>query len=248
MITLKTDREIATMREANRILAQLFEHLKPMIKPGITTAELDAEAELFIRSRGSVPAFKGYRGYPATLCTSVNEEVVHGIPSDRKLHQGDIVSVDVGALHDGFYSDSARTFPVGNISKQTQALIDATKHSLEVGITKAYPGNRLSDISCAIQHVVESAGFSVVRDFVGHGIGRGLHEDPQIPNFGKKGNGPVLKEGMTLAIEPMVNLGTWRVTVLDDGWTAVSSDGSYSAHFEDSIAITKDGPLVLSAL
>lgn len=248
MIILKSTQEIAMMRESNRILAQLFEHIAPMIQPGITTAELDSEAELFIRSHNAVPAFKGYRGFPATLCTSVNEAVVHGIPSERRLVSGDIVSIDVGALFNGFYSDAARTFPVGEVSKQAQALMDATRQALAAGISQAYPGNRLSDISSAVQQVVESAGFSVVRDFVGHGIGKGLHEDPQIPNFGKKGNGPVLKEGMTFAIEPMVNQGSWKVAVCEDGWTAVTSDGSLSAHFEDSIAITKHGPLILSAL
>jgi methionyl aminopeptidase len=248
MIIKKTKQEIAMMREANRILAQLFEHLSLMIQPGITTAELDQEAELFIRSHNAVPAFKGYRGFPATLCTSVNEEVVHGIPGMRKLLSGDIASIDVGALYNGFYSDAARTFSVGNVSKQAQALMDATQKALAAGISQAYPGNRISDISVAVQKVVESAGFNVVRDFVGHGIGKGLHEDPQIPNFGKKGNGPVIEEGMTFAIEPMVNLGSWKVVVLDDGWTAVSSDRSLSAHFEDSIAVTKDGPLILSAL
>lgn len=248
MIILKTDREIAIMREANRILAQLFEHLESMIQPGITTAELDAEAELFIRSRGCVPAFKGYRGFPATLCTSINEAVVHGIPSERRLVSGDIISIDVGTLFNEFYSDAARTFPVGSVSKQARALMNATRQALAAGISQAYPGNRLSDISSAVQQVVESAGFSVVRDFVGHGIGRGLHEDPQIPNFGKKGNGVVLQEGMTFAVEPMVNQGSWKVVILDDGWTAVSADGSLSAHFENSIAITKNGPLILSAL
>jgi methionyl aminopeptidase len=248
MIIKKTKQEIAMMREGNRILAQLFEHLSPMIQPGITTAELDQEAELFIRSHNSAPAFKGYRGFPATLCTSVNEEVVHGIPGLRKLKPGDIVSIDVGALYNGLYSDAARTFRVGNVSKQAQALMDATQKALEAGISQAYPGKRISDISAAVQKVVESAGFNVVRDFVGHGIGKGLHEDPQIPNFGKKGNGPVIEEGMTFAIEPMVNIGSWKVVVLDDGWTAVSSDRSLSAHFEDSIAVTKDGPLILSAL
>ncbi len=248
MIILKNTQEIAMMRESNRILAQLFEHIAPMIQPGITTAELDSEAELFIRSLSAVPAFKGYRGFPATLCTSVNEAVVHGIPSERRLVSGDIISIDVGALFNGFYSDAARTFPVGEVSKQAQALMDATRQALAAGISQAYPGNRLSDISSAVQQVVESAGFSVVRDFVGHGIGKGLHEDPQIPNFGKKGNGPVLKEGMTFAIEPMVNQGSWKVAVCEDGWTAVTSDGSLSAHFEDSIAITKHGPLILSAL
>jgi methionyl aminopeptidase len=248
MIILKSTQEIAMMRESNRILAQLFEHIEPMIQPGITTAELDSEAELFIRSHNAVPAFKGYRGFPATLCTSINEAVVHGIPCERRLVSGDIISIDVGALFNGFYSDSARTFPVGNVTNQAQALMDTTRQALAAGISRAYPGNRLSDISAAVQEVVESAGFSVVRDFVGHGIGKGLHEDPQIPNFGKKGSGPVLKEGMTFALEPMVNQGSWKVLVLDDGWTAVTSDGSLSAHFEDSIAITKHGPLILSAL
>lgn len=248
MIILKNSSDIERMREANRILAHLFEHIRPMIQPGITTAELDSEAELFIRSHNAVPAFKGYRGFPSTLCTSVNEEVVHGIPGTRRLRSGDIVSIDVGALHEGFYSDAARTFAVGQVSKQALNLMETTKKALNAGINQAYPGNRLSDISCAIQQVVESEGFSVVRDFVGHGIGKGLHEDPQIPNFGKKGNGPVLKEGMTFAIEPMVNQGSWRIEILADGWTAVSSDRSLSAHFEDSIAVTKDGPLILSTL
>jgi len=248
MIILKNSSDIIRMREANRILAHLFEHIRPMIQPGITTAELDSEAELFIRSHNAVPAFKGYRGFPSTLCTSVNEEVVHGIPGTRRLRSGDIVSIDVGALHEGFYSDAARTFAVGEVSKQALQLMETTRKALNAGINQAYPGNRLSDISCAIQQVVESEGFSVVRDFVGHGIGKGLHEDPQIPNFGKKGNGPVLKEGMTFAIEPMVNQGSWRIEILADGWTAVSSDRSLSAHFEDSIAVTKDGPLILSTL
>jgi len=248
MIILKNSSDIERMREANRILAHLFEHIRPMIQPGITTAELDSEAELFIRSHNAVPAFKGYRGFPSTLCTSVNEEVVHGIPGTRRLRSGDLVSIDVGALHEGFYSDAARTFAVGQVSKQALNLMETTKKALNAGINQAYPGNRLSDISCAIQQVVESEGFSVVRDFVGHGIGKGLHEDPQIPNFGKKGNGPVLKEGMTFAIEPMVNQGSWRIEILADGWTAVSSDRSLSAHFEDSIAVTKDGPLILSTL
>jgi methionyl aminopeptidase len=248
MITLKSPREISIMREANRILALLFEHLEPMVQPGITTAELDAEAEFFIRSRQASPAFKGYRGYPCTLCTSVNEEVIHGIPSNRRLVAGDIVSIDVGALHEGFYSDSSRTFAVGEISQKARRLMDVTEKSLYEGISQAIPGNRLHDISASIQKVVESAGFHVVREFVGHGIGRLLHEDPQIPNFGRKGTGPVLKEGMTFAIEPMVNEGTWKVSILPDGWTAVTADGSLSAHFEHSIAITANGPLILSAL
>lgn len=248
MIFLKTPQEITVMREANRILALLFEHLGPLIQPGITTAELDREAELFIRSHNAIPAFKGYRGYPATLCTSVNNEVIHGIPSARRLLKGDIVSIDVGALHDGFYSDSARTFAVGEVSKNALRLMEVTEKSLYEGISQAVAGNHLYDISAAIQKVVESAGFHVVREFVGHGIGRGLHEDPQVPNFGRKGAGPVLQEGMTLAIEPMVNEGTWKVNILGDGWTAVTADRSLSAHFEHSIAITANGPLILSAL
>jgi len=247
MIILKTKQEIEKMREANRILALLFNHLKPMVQPGITTRELDQEAELYIRSYNAAPAFKGYKGFPSTLCTSVNNEVVHGIPGPRRLVSGDIVSIDVGALHKGFYSDSCRTFAVGDISKETQILLDTTERSLYAGIEKALPGNRLHDISAAIQKVVESKGLGVVRDFVGHGIGKNLHEDPQIPNFGKKGTGPLLRAGMTIAIEPMVNQGSWKVAILEDGWTAVTADGSLSAHFEHSIAITDDGPVILSA-
>lgn len=248
MITIKNDREIAIMREGNRLLAQLFEYIAPMIQPGITTLELDREAELFIRSRGAAPAFKGYRGFPATLCTSVNDEVVHGIPGQKMLKDGDILSIDVGALYEGFYSDSARTFPVGEVSPQAHMLMDVTRQALEAGISQAVAGNRISDISASVQKVVESAGFSVVRDFVGHGVGRNLHEGPQVANFGKRGKGPVIQEGMTLAIEPMVNVGDWEVRILGNGWTVVTADGSLSAHFEDSIAVTKNGPLVLSAL
>jgi methionyl aminopeptidase len=235
------------MREANRLLAQLFEHITPMIQPGMTTLELDREAELFILSRGATPAFKGYRGFPGTLCSSVNDEVVHGIPGPRTLKPGDILSIDVGALYEGFYSDAARTFPVGEVSDTARQLIDVTRKALEAGISQARPGNRISDISASVQKVVESAGFSVVRDFVGHGVGRNLHEGPQIANFGKRGKGPVIHEGMTLAIEPMVNVGDWEVKILGDGWTVVTADGSLSAHFEDSVAVTKNGPLILSA-
>jgi methionyl aminopeptidase len=247
MIVIKNEQEIAIMREANRMLAHLLEHLKGMILPGITTLELDQEAEFFIRSHGALPAFKGYRGFPATLCTSVNEEVVHGIPSPRQLRSGDIISIDVGALYAGFYSDAARTFPVGAVSDLAKELVDVTKKALEAGISQAVPGNHISDISASVQKIVESAGFSVVRDFVGHGVGRSLHEGPQIANFGKKGKGPVIKEGMTLAIEPMVNQGSWEISIKNDGWTAVTADGSLSAHFEDSIAVMKNGPVVLSA-
>jgi methionyl aminopeptidase len=247
MITIKNDREIAVMREGNRLLAHLFEYIAPMIQPGITTLELDREAELYIRSRNAAPAFKGYRGFPCTLCTSVNEEVVHGIPGPRVLKEGDILSIDVGALYEGFYSDAARTFPVGEVSPQARELMDVTRRSLTAGITQAIPGNRISDISAAVQKVVEDAGYSVVRDFVGHGVGRNLHEGPQVANFGKRGKGPLIQEGMTLAIEPMVNVGEWEVKILGNGWTVVTADGSLSAHFEDSIAVTKNGPLVLSA-
>jgi methionyl aminopeptidase len=248
MIILKNPQEIATMREGNRILARLFEHLAPLIHPGITTAELDKEAEIFIHSYNALPAFKGYRGYPATLCTSINEEVIHGIPGPRILKGGDIISIDVGAFHDGFFSDAAKTFTVGKVSKKALRLMDVTEKALYEGINHAVTGNHLHDISEAIQRVVESAGFNVVREFVGHGIGRTLHEDPQIPNFGKKGTGLPLQAGMTLAIEPMVNEGSWRVFIRNDGWTAVTADGSLSAHFEHSIAITADGPMILSAL
>jgi len=248
MIILKTPQEISIMREGNRILALLFEHLSPLIQPGISTAELDKEAEYFIQSHNALPAFKGYRGYPCTLCTSVNNEVIHGIPGHRTLKSGDIISIDVGALYQGYFSDSARTFAVGTISKKARKLMDVTEKSLYEGISQAVPGNHLYDISAAVQKVVESAGYSVVREFVGHGIGKTLHEDPQLPNFGRKGTGIVLQEGMTLAIEPMVNEGSWKVNILKDGWTAVTADGSLSAHFEHSIAITAQGPVILSAL
>jgi methionyl aminopeptidase len=248
MIILKSPQEISTMREGNRILALLFEHLKPLIQPGITTAELDKEAEFFIKSHNAIPAFKGYRGYPATLCTSINQEVIHGIPGQHALKPGDIISIDVGALFNGFYSDSAKTFAVGKVSKKAKQLMEVTERSLYEGIRQAVPGNHLYDISAAIQKVVEAAGFSVVREFVGHGIGRTLHEDPQIPNFGRKGTGIILQEGMTFAIEPMVNEGSWKVLIRNDGWTAVTADGTLSAHFEHTIAITSHGPIILSTL
>jgi len=248
VIIIKTKDEIERMRQANQIIARLFEHIEDFIKPGITTAELAQEAELFIRAHNAIPAFKGYNGFPAAICTSVNEEIVHGIPGRRRLKEGDIIGIDVGTIRDGFHGDAARTYTVGSITKEARRLIEATKNALAAGIEQARPGNHLYDISAAVQGVVESAGFSVVRDFVGHGIGSNLHEEPQIPNFGKKGTGPVLKEGMTFAIEPMVNAGSWRVKVLGDGWTAVTGDGSLSAHFEHSIAITSDGPDILSAI
>ncbi|MCD6569248.1 MAG: type I methionyl aminopeptidase [Deltaproteobacteria bacterium] len=248
MIILKSQDEIEKMREANQIIARLFEHIKTFIKPGITTTELDSEAELFIRAHNAIPAFKGYKGFPAVLCVSINEEVVHGIPGQRKLKEGDLIGIDVGTIKNGFHGDAARTFPVGNITKEARRLIETTKKALAAGIKQAKPGNRLYDISAAVQDVVESAGFSVVRDFVGHGIGKNLHEEPQIPNFGKKGTGPVLKEGMTFAIEPMVNAGSWKVKLLGNGWTVVTEDGKYSAHFENTIAITSNGPDILSVI
>ena len=248
MIPIKTPDEIAIMRENNRILAQLFEFITPLVQPGITTAELDREAENFILSCGAKPAFKGYRGFPATICASINEEVVHGFPGPRQLKEGDILSIDLGALKNGFYSDSARTFAVGKISDKAAKLLRVTEESLYAGIAKAVPGGRLSDIGHAVQQTVEKAGFSVIRDFVGHGIGRQLHEEPQVPNFGRKGFGPQLKVGMTIAIEPMTAAGSWQIRILEDQWTAVTLDRSLAAHFEHSVAITKDGPLILSAL
>ena len=248
MIILKSHSEIVIMRETNLIVNGALEAVRKLIRPGVTTLELDRAAEDFIRSKNAKPAFKGYRGYRHTLCTSVNEEVVHGIPCDRKLKDGDIVGVDCGALFKGFYGDMARTFAVGSIDKEAQRLLKVTEESLYKGIEAAVVGNRLHDISAAVQKHVEAAGFSVVRDFVGHGIGTSLHEDPQLPNFGEAGTGVKLKEGMVLAIEPMVNAGDWQVKVLDDGWTVVTQDMSLSAHFEHSVAITKEGPCILGKI
>lgn len=246
MIVLKSQDEIQRMAEACRIVAEVLEGIKRSVAPGIRTIELDEYTEAFIISRGARPAFKGYRGYPASVCTSINEQVVHGIPSSNRLREGDIISLDIGVHYRGFYGDAALTLPVGKVSAHAERLLAATEESLYRGIEKAVPGNRLSDVSAAIQECVEKEGFTVVRNFVGHGIGRDLHEEPQIPNFGKPGQGPELREGMTLAIEPMVNAGGWEVMILDDGWTAVTKDGSLSAHFEHTIAITKDGNVILT--
>lgn len=246
MIVLKSQDEIKRMAEACRIVAEVLEGIKQNIAPGVKTIELDGYTESFISSRGARPAFKGYRGYPASVCTSINEQVVHGIPSSVRLREGDIISLDIGVYYRGFYGDAALTLPVGKVSAQTERLLAATEESLYRGIEKAVPGNRLSDVSAAIQECVEKEGFAVVRNFVGHGIGRDLHEEPQIPNFGRPGQGPELREGMTLAIEPMVNAGGWEVIILDDGWTAVTKDGSLSAHFEHTIAITGDGNVILT--
>jgi methionyl aminopeptidase len=235
------------MRVANALVADVLAELGAMVAPGVTTGELDAEAERLVRRRGAEPAFKGYRGYPATLCASVNEQVVHGIPSGRKLVNGDIVSLDMGVKLNGFFGDSAITVPVGQVSDEVLRLLNVTQQALDRGIEQVRIGGRISDIGHAIQHHVESYGFSVVREFVGHGIGASLHEEPQIANYGEPGRGPRLAEGMVLAIEPMVNMGRPAVKVLADGWTAVTRDGSLSAHFEHTVAVTRDGPLVLTS-
>lgn len=246
MIILKSDREIEKISVACRVVVGALKELKKEIRAGITTEELDRIAKEYILSKGAKPAFKGYRGYPATLCTSINEEVVHGIPSKRRLAEGDIISLDLGAIHDGYYGDAALTIGVGKISREAERLVKVTEESLYRGIEEAQPGKRLGDISWAIQSHVESAGFSVVFDFVGHGIGKNLHEEPQVPNFGVSGQGPRLKEGMVLAIEPMVNMGGAATRILDDNWTAVTKDGSLSAHSEHTVAITGKGPMILT--
>ena len=248
MIELKTPKEIAQMHKAGAIVAKLLAYLTRRLAPGITTKELDEAAVGFIRSEGAEPAFLGYRGFPATICVSVNEEVVHGIPGDRVVGAGDVVSLDVGVKVDGYYADAAMTVAVGQVPRAVQQLIEVTNMALEKAIEMARPSHRLSDISHTIQQIVERAGLAVVRDFVGHGIGRALHEDPPIPNYGPPDRGPRLKSGMVLAIEPMVTMGTWEVEVLSDGWTAVTKDRSLAAHFEHTVAITEQGPEVLTAL
>ena len=249
MIILKTPAEIAVMAEASRVVAEALAIVKKAVCPGISTDELDRIAEEAIRARGAVPAFKGYRNYPKTLCASVNEQVVHGIPSKRKLKEGDIIGLDLGAIVGGFYGDSATTVAVGRIREEAEKLVQVTEEALYLGIKQAVVGNRLTDISNAVQQHVESAGFSVVTEFVGHGIGRQLHEEPQVPNYGKPGQGPRLQSGMVLAIEPMVNMGRSAVRVLEDRWTAVTVDGSLSAHFEHTIAVQPSGaPHILSQL
>jgi methionyl aminopeptidase len=246
MVILKSPREIEKIRRSNQMVAEILGRLKEKIAPGIDTKTLDKMAEALAIEKKAVPAFKGYRGFPYSLCASVNEQVVHGFPTGDPLKEGDILSIDFGIYHDGYYGDSAITVAVGQISEAAQRLLRVTEESLYLGIGKALEGNRLSDISYAVQSHVESAGFSVVRKFVGHGIGKELHEDPQIPNYGKPGLGIRLKPGMVFAIEPMVNAGGHDVETLDDGWTAVTKDSSLSAHFEHTIAITEDGPFVLS--
>lgn len=248
-VILKTSDEIESMRRSSLVVAEVLRYLRDKVKPGATTMDLERLAEAEAKRLGARPAFKGYRGYPFCLCTSVNNEIVHGMPSVKKLlKDGDILSIDFGVLLDGFYGDAAITVAVGNIGEEPKRLMSVTEASLYDAIEMARPGNRLSDISAAVQSRVEAEGFSVVRDFVGHGIGRSLHEAPQVPNFGIPGRGVRLKAGMVLAIEPMINFGGYGVRVLDDGWTAVTADGSLSAHFEHTVAVTEEGPYVLSRL
>jgi methionyl aminopeptidase len=246
VIVCKSPAEIEKMRAANQLVARVLEDLAAMVAPGVSTADLDAAAEAKVRAAGAEPAFKGYRGYPATLCASVNEQVVHGIPNRRALVAGDIVSLDMGVKLSGYYGDSAVTVAVGPVDDEVRRLLQVTQDALVAGIAEVKVGGRISDIGHAIQRFVEAQGFSVVREFVGHGIGAALHEEPQIANYGEPGRGPRLAEGMTLAIEPMVNMGKAAVKVLADGWTAVTKDGSLSAHFEHTVAVTKNGPDVLT--
>lgn len=248
MIVLKSQLEIEYMREAGRIVAQVHAMLKSHIKPGITTAELDEMSEEYIRSEGATPAFKGYGGFPASICASVNHQVVHGIPGKYTLKDGDIISIDVGTLKNGFHGDAAKTHAVGDVAVEAKRLIQVTRQSFYEGLKFCKEGYRLSDISHAVQMHVESNGFSVVRDFVGHGIGSKMHEDPQIPNYGPPGKGPRLQKGMVLAIEPMVNVGGHHVRVLSDKWTVETVDGSLSAHYEHTIAITDNEPIILTCL
>ncbi|MCX7793948.1 MAG: type I methionyl aminopeptidase [Thermodesulfovibrionales bacterium] len=248
MIILKSPYEIKMIERACRIAAGALEMLANVIKPGVKTKELEEYAEAYIKAKGGIPAFKGYRGYPASICVSVNNQVVHGIPSQRVLKDGDIVSIDLGVIYEGYYGDAARSYGVGNIGELQKKLLEVTERALYIGIDKAKAGNRVGDISSAIQNYVESNGFSVVKAFVGHGIGKYLHEEPQVPNFGKPGKGPRLKEGMTIAIEPMVNTGSPDVMILEDGWTAVTVDGGYSAHFEHTVVITRNGAQILTKL
>ena len=248
MIILKSRHEIEKMKISNRIVVEVLEEIKKKIRVGVTTIELDRLAESVILKKGGTPAFKGYRGYPNSLCISINEQVVHGIPSNRRLKDGDLVSIDLGVYHDGYYGDAAITVGAGEITSEAKRLLDATQKALYVGIEKARAGNHLSDISNAVQMYVEREGFSVVRAFVGHGIGTSLHEEPQVPNFGEAGKGPLLKNGMVLAIEPMVNAGVSDVEVLEDDWTVVTADGSLSAHFEHTVAVTDNGVEILTKI
>jgi methionyl aminopeptidase len=248
MIICKAASEIEKLRRSGRLVREILEETREQAKPGVTTMDLEKFVERRLTKAGAKPAFKGYRGYPCCLCASVNEQIVHGIPSNRCLNEGDIISLDLGVIIDGYYGDSAMTVPVGTISESLQRLLRVTEESLQLAIEKVRVGNRLGDVSSAVEQHVVSNGFSVVREFVGHGIGRQLHEDPQIPNFGQPGYGPPLREGMVLAIEPMVNVGSPGLKILDDEWTAVTADGAHSAHFEHMIAVTHNGPDVLTRL
>jgi methionyl aminopeptidase len=246
MTILKSASEVETMNRANRLVHTVLDAVRGVAKTGVSTAELDDVAERMILEGGGQPAFKGYRGFPATLCVSLNDVIVHGIPSrSLKLSNGDLVSVDCGVLLDGYYGDAAVTFPVGEVSAEAQRLLEVTQDCLEDAVAQVRPGNRLGDVSAAVQRRAEAAGFGVVREFVGHGIGRSLHEEPQVPNYGTAGHGPILKEGLVIAIEPMVTCGNWRVRIDPDGWTARTEDGKLAAHFEYSVAVTRDGHRVL---
>lgn len=248
MIILKSAREIAYMRDAGKIVAEALQEVKAAVRPDVTTLELDEIAEQYIRRCGAIPTFKGYQGFPGSICASINEEVVHGIPGNRRLKDGDTISIDIGALVNGYNGDAAITVAVGSVEEDILQLLKVTEESLYKGIAKAVPDNRLQDISYAIQEYAESYGYGVVREYVGHGIGRNMHEDPQVPNYGTPGRGPRLKSGMTLALEPMINMGTYEVRTLADGWTVVTADGKRSAHFEHTVAITDHGPEILTRL
>lgn len=246
LITIKTPEEIEKMRAAGRLTAQARALAGSMVRPGVTTGEIDREVRRFIRSHGAKPSFLGYGGFPGSICASVNEVVIHGIPGSRRLEEGDIVSIDVGAYLHGFHGDCAATFPCGKVSPEAQKLMDVTRESFFKGIAQAKEGNRVRDIGHAVQQYVESFGYSVVRDFVGHGVGREMHEPPEVPNYGPGGHGPRLMPGMVIAVEPMVCAGDWRVKVLKDNWTTVSADGSLTAHYENTILITEDAPVILT--
>jgi methionyl aminopeptidase len=248
MVIRKSRTEIEKMRRAGLIVAETLRDLRKMVAPGVTTRVLDSYAEKKIRTAGAYPTFKGYRGFPASICASVNDEVVHGIPSERKLREGDIIKIDCGATLDGFVGDAAITIPVGDVSPSIEKLLQITRESLFKAMEMMVPGNRLYDVSYAVQEYVEDRGFSIVREFCGHGIGQKMHEDPQVPNYGRPGTGPRLKEGWVLAVEPMVNEGTHEVRILSDGWTVKTRDGRASSHFEHTIAVTDDGPTVLTSL
>ena len=245
-ITIKSPREVDSMRKAGEIVGKTIELLKASVEPGMTTRDLDRIAFREITRQGATPTFKGYRGFPATICASVNEEIVHGIPGKRVLKEGDLIKVDVGATMEGFIGDAAVTIPVGEVPEELIALMEGTRLGLEAGIRAAVPGGRVGDIGAAVQAYGESRGYGVVREFVGHGVGRFLHEDPQVPNYGEAGRGALLRAGMCIAIEPMFNIGNWRTRILDDQWTVVTSDGKLSSHFEHSIAITEHGPEILT--